>query len=441
MVSPFDEIPRVAFPDDAYDVGRVSSFLADQAIEQGPIFRWTSPQLGEIVFLVGPEANRFVMHTGREHFSHDKGWTPIVGDWLGKGLLNMDPPEHPIHRRMMNPAFTSAYVARYLPIMHRVIAQRTADWLARGQVDLLEEAREIAFDVAAAALGGLRTGPEVDRMRELFYTLIHGYDPSEEPPEEYQQRYGQAIQDLGRVLLPLLRERQENPNAEPSDVLGMLVAARDDDGQPLSLEQILAHVKILLVAGHETTTTLGSWTLYQLASRPEWKARVLAELAASAPATDVALDFDTLRGLKLLDAFIREVGRLNAPVLMLPRGVVSDFEFGGYAVPAGAKVRLAIGAGHRLARVFANPDAFDPDRFGPERDEDKKTPYGLVTFGGGPRVCIGMSFAQLEVKALVAHVLRACDPRPIPARPPLYTGFLIADTLGGVPVQVHPLPA
>jgi cytochrome P450 len=150
---------------------------------------------------------------------------------------------------------------------------------------------------------------------------------------------------------------------------------------------------------------------------------------------------DTLTGMKQLDACVREVGRVISPGLLLPRGVVKEFEFGGYRVPAGVQVRLAVGAGHRLPTVFADPEVFDPERFGPERDEDKKTPYGLVTFGGGPRVCIGMSFAQLEVKALVAHVLRSCDVQPIPNQPPVYTGFLIADTLGGVPVTVSPRAA
>lgn len=440
MAKAFEEIPFITMPEGAYRDGRVSSFLATQADLRGPILRWVSPEIGNLVFMIGPEANRFVMHTHRAHFSHDLGWTPIVGDWLGKGLLNMDPPEHTVHRRMMNPAFTSAYVARYLPIMQQVIAQRTADWLVRGQVDLLDEARQVAFDIAAAALGGLQTGPDVDRLRELFYIVIHGYNPNEENWDSFQRRYDQTIQDLGRMLLPLLRERQENPAVGRNDVLGMLVAARDDDGQPLSLNQILAHIKILLVAGHETTTTLGAWTLYQLATRPEWKAKILAELAENLPIGDESLSVDTLRGLRQLDAFIREVGRLNSPVLMLPRGVVEDFEFAGYQVPAGVQVRLAIGASHRLPNVFANPDVFDPDRFGPERDEDKKTPYGLVTFGGGPRVCIGMSFAQLEVKALVAHVLRSCDLQPVPEQPPLYTGFLIADTLGGVPITVRPIP-
>ncbi|MGZ3681568.1 MAG: cytochrome P450, partial [Ktedonobacterales bacterium] len=98
--------------------------------------------------------------------------------------------------------------------------------------------------------------------------------------------------------------------------------------------------------------------------------------------------------------FIRETGRLHSPVQNVPRGVVQDVEFAGYTIPAGTDVRLALAGCHRMERYFANPDTFDPDRFAPPREEDRKTPYSLVTFGGGPRLCIGVNFANIEVKAL-----------------------------------------
>ena len=99
---------------------------------KGPIFEFSprgGPHAGEpVIYMVGPEANRFVFLTGREHFSHDLGWTPVVGETLGHGLLNMDPPEHTRHRALMNPAFTSTFMAGYLPLMQRIITERTAEW-------------------------------------------------------------------------------------------------------------------------------------------------------------------------------------------------------------------------------------------------------------------------------------------------------------------------
>jgi cytochrome P450 len=143
-----------------------------------------------------------------------------------------------------------------------------------------------------------------------------------------------------------------------------------------------------------------------------------------------------LRGARVLDAFIREAGRLYSPVLNVPRGVVQDFEFAGYTVPMGTHVRLALAASHRLPTIFANPEVFDLDRFLPPREEDR-LPYALVTFGGGPRVCIGINFAQIEVKALVAHVLPRYTLTPVEPHPPIYAGHWTAIMPGGAPMRVR----
>lgn len=433
MAAPFAKIPTLDFPENAVITGALPSFLARTAVERGPIFMLRTTTEGDFVFLVGPDANRFVMHTHREHFSHDQGWTPVVGDWLGKGLLNMDPPEHTMHRRMMNPAFTSSYLAGYLPLMHQVIVDRVRDWLGRERVDLQVEAREITFDVAAVALAGLRAGTEVDRLRELFYGLLHGFDDTQESWDEYAKQQKRILDELDQTLLRMIASRRElQPNEQPRDVLAKIVQARDDQGEMLSDAQLLAHVKILLVAGHETTTSLGAWVLYLLASRLDYRQRVEAEIDALAVPADESIPFERLRSLHVLDLFVREAGRLYSPVLNVPRGVVRDFEFGGYEVPAGTQVRLAIAACHLLPAIFRDPEMFDPERFEPPRDEDSKTPYALTTFGGGPRTCIGMSFAQLEVKALAAHVLRTIRLEPVEGQRLAHAGFWTAFVPNGV---------
>jgi cytochrome P450 len=438
MVQPFSEIPTVDFPPDIAMNGSLSPFLAETAERVGPIFRcrWRPDSTNPPAYLVGPEANRFVLHTQRHCFSHDRGWTPVVGDWLGHGLLNMDPPDHTRHRQLMNPAFTSRYLAAYLPVMHRVIRRRVGRWPSNRRVDLQAEARQIAFEVAAGALVGLQPGPVADALRERFATLLHGFDAAVETWDEWLVRRDAVARELDERALALIRERRAADD-DPRDVLSLIVRARDEDGAPLDDEQVLAHVKILLVAGHETTTSLSAWTLYLLATMPDWLARVREEIAALGCPPDVALDFESLRNLRLLDRFVRETGRLYPPVLQVPRGVVEDCEFAGYQLPAGIAAHLAIGAGHLLPTVFQEPARFDPDRFLPPRDEEKATPYGLITFGGGPRTCIGMSFAQLELKALVAHVLRTVELVALPDQPLVHAGFWTAFVPGGIWVEAR----
>lgn len=412
-VRPFEALPLVEMPAHYHD--DLPYWTAQVAQEVGPIFRVRYPGGFTPAYLVGPEANRFVLHTGREHFSHEQGWTPIIGTILGRGILNMDGAEHNRDRKTMNPAFTVAYMARYLPAMVSVIAARTADWAARGEVDLFAETRLITFDVAAEALIGLERGDEVDLLRRHFMTLLYPeFDPPPTTEQEWLDRILPVRHELDRLLLRRIAERRERPT---DDVLGLLAAARDEDGQPLSDQQLLGHVNILLVAGHETSTTMSSWLLYLLASHPDYLARVRAELddlLGSDPEAPITLD--AVKAMRVLGNALSEAGRLYSPVVNGPRGVIKDFVFNGYHVPAGQMVRYSIAAGHLLPHVFADPARFDPDRFAAPREEDKRTPYGLIPFGGGQRICIGVNFAQVEIKALAAHVLRRFDLEVVPGQ-------------------------
>jgi cytochrome P450 len=396
-----DDLPFVTLPDDyRADAG---PFLARMYERHGPIFRAATMWGDNVVYLVGPEANRFVLSSNRLKFSHHLGWGRMLGviDMFGDGLLTMDGAQHDQHRRMMNPAFTIGYMDRYLPLMQRIIRQRVADWAESGEVDIYEEARKITFDVAAEALTGLRVGAEVDRFRELFAQMLNlGMIAADDA--DYDRRLGQLRAELYELLLPKIHERRRSPT---DDILGMLVRARDDAGRALSDEQLIAHTNILLVAGHETSTSLSAWLLYLLAQHPDYLRRVLDEQATLlAPDADPSLD--QLKRMKVLENALSEAERMYPPVANGPRGVVEDFEFGGHLVPAGTFVFYSIAASHLIPSIFAAPERFDPDRFAAPREEHKRTPYALVGFGGGPRICIGINFAQVEIKAMVSHILR-----------------------------------
>jgi cytochrome P450 len=394
-----DDLPHVTMPQDyAQQPGR---FLARCFERYGPIFASDWPQY-KVVYMVGPEANRFVLHTHRDAFSHDLGWSPVIGTVLGKGLLNMDGEEHAQHRRLMNPAFAAAYMDHYLPIMTRVIEKRTSDWAARGEVDLYEEARKVTFDIAAEALVGFSTGPRVDHVRKLFARLMKA-NPNAITPQMLIDAF-----EVKALLMPLLKHRIRSRRSAPTDdLLGLLVGMRDEKGKPLSDAQILGHLNILLVAGHETLTSLSAWLLYSLACHPRYLERVREEIrdeGLSRPYTA-----DKLKAMKTLGYALKEAERLYPPISNLPRGVVKPFTFKGYTVEPGQHVLLSISGSHALSEVWQNPEAFDPDRFAHPREEEKKRPYSLIGFGGGPRICIGQNFATMEIKALAASVLSNFD--------------------------------
>ncbi|HEX9036862.1 MAG TPA: cytochrome P450 [Ktedonobacterales bacterium] len=428
---PFGDIPEITLPGD-YNM-RVGSFLAEMYRAHGPIFRTRSFGL-DIVYLVGPEANRFVLLTDRLKFSHHIGWGRLfnVVDMFGDGLLTMDGAEHDEHRKLMNPAFAISYMDRYVPLMNRVIRDRIATWGDVGEIDIYDEARKITFDVAAEALTGLKTGPEVDEFRELFMQILMlGMTATSQ--DDFNTRLGVLHARLDALIRPKIAERRANPT---DDILGLLVRAKDAEGRPLSDERIIAHANILLVAGHETSTSLSSWLFALLAQHADVAQRTLDEqLRLVGPTAEPTLA--DIKGMRYLDNVLLEAERLYPPVSNGPRGVVEDFDFGGYHVPAGTYLLYSIAASHLIPEVFEQPEQFDPERFAPPREESKRTPYALVGFGGGPRVCIGINFAKVEMKALVSQALRRYEMELVPGQSLVQYYRVTAVPLYGIRMRVR----
>lgn len=462
----YAQIPRVTLPEDSFE--RLGPFLAECYERHGPVFRSPphnprDPAFGgrEIVYLVGPEANRLVLVEKRLALSHALGWGRLFGlrRLFGDGLLTMDGDEHAHHRQIMNPAFSSRWVAgHYLPIIRAVLDERVTSWAARGEIELHEEARKIAFDVAAEALLGLRRGAEVDCLRGLYARLFALNEREEKgrvraviaASSRNPRVVSKAIwlkARIDRLLLPRIRERRRNPGEEPEDVLGMLALARGRDGRPLPDKQLLAHAQILLVAGHETSASLAAWLLYLLSAHRDYEGRVLAEQRevlgsegedegkAGAGREPAAGD---LARMAVLDRALLEAERLYPPTPQGPRGALEDFEFAGYRVPAGSWVFYHIAACHHAPSIWRDPEAFDPDRFAPPREEHKRRPYSLVTFGGGARICLGINLAKMELKALASHVLRRHRLEILPGQNIVQFSRGTARPLEGIRARVSP---
>lgn len=405
-------IPLLELGEDYWiDRGR---FLADAYARIGPVFRARHLKT-EVVFLIGPAANRFVLATARAAFSHFGGWSTVFGgSGEPRNLLTMDPPEHDFHRRIVAPAFGASRLLEYQPLIVRVTERRLARWAARAEIDAYEEARIIAFDLALRAFLGAHPGPEVELGRAVY---LHGAG---------------ARTDAFTALLR--RKIAERRNARFDDALGLLAAARDPHGFPLSDEQILAHAEILLVAGYETTASLGAWALYLLASQPQYTRRLRAELE-DASAGAVA-DAGQLQARPLLDNFILEAERLFPPVPTAPRRLLRPVVFAGYHIPAGTLVLYSAAGTHMLEDVWTAPEGFDPDRFAPPRAEHRRTAYALVGFGGGPRTCIGQPFARMQLRTVLATASRLFDLTPVPGQVLRQRYGVTARPLHGIRLQV-----
>ena len=432
-VRPFEDIPQVVLPDD-YQT-HLGPLLAEAYQQHGPIFRSTFFG-NNIVYMVGPEANRFVLVSNRQKFSNYIGWGTVfsVVDMFGRGLLSMDGAEHDQQRKIMNPAFAVSYMDRYLPLMNRIVREQVATWAKRDAVDIYEETRTLTFNIAAEALTGLSAGAEVDRFRELYVGIMMTPETIT-TQEQYNARLDRLKGEIAELLRPKIEERRKHPT---DDVFSLLVNARDGQGRAMSDEQIIAHVNILLVAGHETSTSLSAWLLYLLSQHPDYTQRIIKEQEAILGAkADPGLE--DVKRMKVLENALSEAERMYAPVANGPRGVVEGFEFNGYSVPAGVFLFYSIIGSHMLPNIFANPTQFDPDRFAAPREEQKKNPYALVGFGGGPRICIGINFAQVEIKAMVSHILRNYKVELVPGQDIFQVYGVTGGPAYGIKMKFQPL--
>jgi cytochrome P450 len=271
---------------------------------------------------------------------------------------------------------------------------------------MYERFRRLTFEIAARLILGCRGAVEVERVSELNDRLAKGAAAFLRWDVGWTT-YGRGIRArdaLRDVLRRLIRERRSQPGA---DALGLLVQARDERGEALTEEELVDQAVILLFAGHETTTSMLTSWLFAMRDRPETLERLRREQREVVG--DQALRLDHLHRLVELDRVLKEVERLWPPISLCQRGVVAEVEFRGVRLPSGTMVIYSPWATHRLPDVFPDPDRFDPDRFAPPREEHKATPYALVGFGGGPRLCIGQAFAQLEMKIVLSALLRGYE--------------------------------
>jgi cytochrome P450 len=374
--------------------------------EYGPIFA-TRIFHSLIVFMIGPEANRFILVTDRDKFRWRDGSLGDLIPLIGDGLLTTDGDYHDRARQIMLPAFHRERIAATAAVMTAEAERGLAGWRAGARLDLYDWTRHVAMRVAMRALFGLdpdRAGVDVAATferglgfyeREYFLQVVRG-------PGSPFARLRRVRAVLDRIVLDEIARRRGDGAGE--DILSLLVAATDADRVGLRDEQIRDQVLTLLFAGHDTTTSTVAFLFYELARRPDVADRIAAERDAVVGDREPTAD-ELFSELPELSAAVDETLRLYPPAWIGPRRAAVDFEFHGYQVPAGYPVNYSSWVSHHLADVFDDPHSFRPERFAPE--ERAKIPKGAyVPFGGGPRICIGMRFGELEVRAIATSILR-----------------------------------
>lgn len=385
-------------------IGDTLNFLQDSQFakkrhqQHGPIFK--TRIFGQpTVFMCGQEANLFVLSNDNQYFV--VSFPPSTKALLGPLSLALQTgANHQNRRKLLYQAFQPRSLAGYIGAMENITQRYLEKWAKMETMTWYPELRNYTFDVAGKLLVGIENGSET-ALGHNFETWSNGLFSI--PLDVPWTKFGKAKNSRKLLLAELekiIRDRQQG-TPSGNDALSLLISARDDEGNSLSLDELKDQVLLLLFAGHETLTSAIASFCLLLAQHPDVMAKVRAE-QQQFPATE-PLTLEQLKQMTYLEQVMREVLRLVPPVGGVFRTVINACEFGGYEIPKGWSVLSEINQTHQDSQLYPEPDRFDPDRFNSERSAK---PFSYVPFGGGLRECLGKEFARLEMKLFAAKIIR-----------------------------------
>lgn len=413
---------EVPFPpgEKRFSIGRTRAFahhplpaLLDAYERFGPVFTMRVFH-GNSVFMIGPEANHYMLVSHAANFTYREGHMGDLTALLGDGLLTIDGEFHHRSRRIMLPAFHHETIAAALATMNTEIDRALDRWGDGLRIDIYRWTRRLALRIAMRALFGFdpdAADARLDVARNFeqglgFWAHAYWLQVLRGPRSPFSQMQKARRALDGVIFEEIGRRRRSGERGE--DVLSLLIDATDEDGNRLNDQQIRDEVMTLLFAGHDTTTSTIGFMFYELARHPEIAAALRDEqdrvLGGERPDAEVLMSGK----LELLEMVQDETLRMYPPAWIGARKSIRTYEFAGQMVPGGAYVNYSSWVSHHLPHVFAEPEEFRPERF--TAAAKAALPRGAyVPFGAGSRICIGMRFGKLEVKAIASALLRQFD--------------------------------
>lgn len=415
------------------------------SILPGALFRetmLTGPYIGKSVHEIsGPAEMRSVLqdnfHAWRKSPLILRMLRPILGD----AILTAHGESWRRQRMSLQPAFLRRRIEHFIPIMDEV-ATATAERLARAPqpVEVQSVLNDATFSVIEQVLfsdavefdrAGVRAAIEVI-LEETGTMRMSDLVPMPEwMPRVMSLRAIRARHVFRKAALAQIRRRRAQ--GDPGDdLLGLLLKMRDEKtGQKLSDTDIRDTVMTFIAAGHETTAIALTWTLYLVANDGETQERLRAEADG---VLDGALTPEAVARLSFTRQVIEEAMRLYPPAPILGRRAVEPTEICGRPVKKGDVVLLAFYALHRHRTLWDHPDHFDPDRFSPERRPQDR--YQFMAFGGGPRACIGASFAMMEAAIFLARFVSRLSFAPVEGADVYPVMQVTLRPRGGMPLRI-----
>lgn len=358
-----------------------------------------------------PDAIEEVLVVRNRDFIKSRG-VRLMRGFLGDGLFTAEGDLWLRQRRLMQPAFHRQRVAAYGETMAAYAARQAADWHDGAVLDIHEEMMAVTRAIVAKTLFDADVSEEARAIGDASEIVMEYFGKRFGSllallplwlPTPANLRLRRAVRRLDEVVYRMIADRRRSPE-DRGDLLSILLEAQDaDDGSRMSDRQVRDEAMTLFLAGHETTAVALSWTWYLLAQHPEVDARLADELRAALGGRPPAVT--DLPALRYAEMVVMESMRLYPPAYGIGREATRPTEVAGHPVPAGGVVIMPTWVVQRDARWFDEPEAFRPERWA--HDAMRRLPrFAYFPFGGGPRQCIGNTFATMEATLVLAAIAR-----------------------------------
>jgi cytochrome P450 len=332
---------------------------------------------------------------------------------LGKNsVISLSGKEHQRQRQLIMPPFHGERMRTYAEIIENITIKTINKQPKNQPFNIRNVSQEITLGVMMEAVFGIYEGERPEKLKQLLCEIIEQsssrlsvtflYFPQLKEmfgiSEIWKQKM-KKLEESDQIIYQEIQERRENFDPSRTDILTLLMAARDEEGQPMTDEELRDELMTLLVAGHETTATAISWAFYWIHKLPEVRQKLLVELDSLGENPDS----NTIFKLPYLTAICNETLRIY-PVGMLtfPRKVKTPISVCGHQLEPGTIIMGSIYLTHQREDIYPQPEKFNPERF----LERQFSPYEFLPFGGGARRCIGLAFAQMEMKLILAKVMK-----------------------------------
>lgn len=413
------------------------------AQQHGDCFTLNVGNVVEFVMVSNPQGIEQILTENPQCFEVGRS-NRILQRTLGDhSILLLDGDRHQRQRQLLMPPFHGERMKAYGELIQRITQGVMQAWQPGETVRVRSAMQSVSLRVILQAVFGIYEGERVAQLqrdienflefstsRLSFLSLLVPFLQKDLGAWSLGGRFVRLRDKIDQQLYAEIRERQTLPDASGTDILSLLMAARDVQGQAMTAEELRDELMTLLIAGHETTATAMSWALYWIHRNPEVKQKLIAEIDALGENPEP----NAIVKLPYLNAVCSETLRLYpVAILAMPRITKSEYDLLGYHFPADTWLTPCIYLTHHREDLYPEPKQFKPERF----LERQFSPYEYLPFGGSNRRCIGAAFALFEMKLALAEILANFELTLASDRPvvPIRRGITMAPK-GGVEIRI-----